>query len=155
MIDFMGLYNSEHGYYKEPKLAAIWNLCYHFYVPQENLDLLQEQASKLLSFSETPQSWSESQYAAIKFVSLQTVDELRKIWLQFAEKRSDVDHANYESSRRSEIKRFIMKYMKLAVKLCLSLAALIGRRGLIQPTKFYADTGRLESWREMLLTSVN
>jgi hypothetical protein len=105
MIDSAEFYNSDHSHYQDSRIAAVWNLCYHFYVPQHNLDLLREQASKLLSCSETPESWSESPYAAIKFVSLQTVDELRKFWLQYAEKRSTSDQTIYETSRRSDIKK--------------------------------------------------
>jgi hypothetical protein len=104
MLDSAEVYHSDHCLYQDSRLAAIWNLCYHFFVPQQNLDLLREQASKLLSCSKTPENWSESPYAAIKFVSLQTVSELRRIWQQYTEERSSASQANYESARRLDIK---------------------------------------------------
>jgi hypothetical protein len=105
MLDSTDIYNSDHCLYQNPRLAAIWNLCYHFFVPQQNIDLLRKQASKLLSCSETPESWAESAYTAIKFTSLQTMNELRKIWQQYTEERGTAIQASYEASRRLDIKR--------------------------------------------------
>ena len=42
MLDSAEAYNSDHSLYQDPRLAAVWNLCYHFFVPQQNLDLLRE-----------------------------------------------------------------------------------------------------------------
>jgi hypothetical protein len=104
MIDNADTYGSARDKNHNQKLSAIWNLGYHFYVPQKDLDLLQEQAAKLLACSETPENWAESPYSVIKFVSLQTVEELRKIWMKYCMKRSISEQQKYEKAMRAEIK---------------------------------------------------
>ncbi|CZR55693.1 uncharacterized protein PAC_05581 [Phialocephala subalpina] len=89
----------------DDQLAAIWNLWYHFCIPKTQLDLLQDQAQKLLSYTETPEAWINCPYSTtIKFVSLQTVDELRKIWTRYSVRRTPSDRAKIDKARRREIK---------------------------------------------------
>jgi hypothetical protein len=86
-------------------LASIWNIWYHFSLPQHDLDLVREQASKLLSISESAEEWSKSPYAAIKFVSLHTLDEARKYWIRYADPKDSVAQVVYDASRRGEIQK--------------------------------------------------
>jgi|SRR5271154_7080030 len=103
MLDNASLYDSASSDYTHPRLAGIWNLCYHFFIPQQDLDLIREQSSKLISCSETPATWAASPYSVIRFVSTQTVDELRNIWRRYAQSRSASSQETYDTSRRSEI----------------------------------------------------
>ncbi|KAH6720966.1 hypothetical protein BKA61DRAFT_668861 [Leptodontidium sp. MPI-SDFR-AT-0119] len=50
------------------KISSIWNPRYHFYLSEQDQDLIWEQSSKLLSHSEIPVKWAEISYSAIKFL---------------------------------------------------------------------------------------
>jgi hypothetical protein len=107
MLDNTGLYCSLPN--RNGDLAAIWNLCYHFFLSKQDLELVRKQSSKLLEYSETPEKWESSPYSVVKFVSLQTIDELRRIWTKYAEERTEPNQKRYDAFRRVEIKEVYHK----------------------------------------------
>ncbi|KAI9835783.1 MAG: hypothetical protein M1837_003667 [Sclerophora amabilis] len=65
--------------------AAIWNIFYHFYIPQDDLRLLQSQAKKLLEASESSHTWFSSSYG--KFIQMMNEDtllQMREFWTIYA-----------------------------------------------------------------------
>ncbi|KAA8576412.1 hypothetical protein EYC84_006538 [Monilinia fructicola] len=87
------------------KVGSIWNLFYHFLVPQDVFRLAIDQSTKLLSLSETPEKWAESPYSRIYFLSLETLEEIRKVWEKYAIQRSKTDQQKYEAPMRWEISK--------------------------------------------------
>ncbi len=66
-------------------ITAVWNIFYHFFIPQSSLDLLRRQATKLLQASESHDLWLTSPYGKfIGFVDKQTLDQLRHYWVRYA-----------------------------------------------------------------------
>lgn len=106
MIDNVALYAQENN----EKLDFIWNICYHFYLPKQDLALVREQSTKLLNHSETPEKWASSPYSIVKFISQQTLEELRQIWKKYCQPRTDAKQKKYDNARRAEVRK---KYDKL------------------------------------------
>lgn len=100
ILDNSSLYNEK----ESKKLASIWNIFYHFFISKQDLALVREQSLKLLEYSETPEKWSASPYSTVNFMSHQTVAELRTIWTQYSEVRTDPKQRAYDKARRAEIK---------------------------------------------------
>ncbi|KAF7958797.1 hypothetical protein EAE96_002330 [Botrytis aclada] len=109
IIDNAASYGSQSPHDKR-KIGAIWNLFYHFQIPQEDLKLLQEQSEKLLSFSKSPETWADSPYSCITFVSLQTLEGVRKIWEKYAVQRSAEEQKKYEAPRRQTLSEIRQEY---------------------------------------------
>ncbi|TGO62692.1 hypothetical protein BOTNAR_0110g00040 [Botryotinia narcissicola] len=70
------------------------------FIPKEDIKLLQDQSDKLLSYSKSPETWAESPYSSITFVSLQTLEGVRRIWENYAIQRSAEEQQEYEAPRR-------------------------------------------------------
>ncbi|KAF7938118.1 hypothetical protein EAE99_001790 [Botrytis elliptica] len=107
IIDNAASYESQSPH-DRTRIGAIWNLFYHYQIPKEDLKLLQDQSEKLLSYSKSPETWAESPYSSITFVSLQTLEGVRKIWEKYAIQRSAEEQQEYEAPRRhtlSEIRQ--------------------------------------------------
>lgn len=109
IVDNAASYGSQSPH-DRTKIGAIWNLFYHFQIPEENKKLLQDQSEKLLSLSKSPESWGASPYSSISFVSLQTLEEVRKIWEKYAIQRSAQEQQIYEAPRRETISEILKKY---------------------------------------------
>jgi len=103
ILDNADLYDASASH--NGKLASIWNIFYHFFISNEDLALVREQSSRLLSCSESTEKWEESPYSLIKFVSLQTIEEVRKIWTKYAEVKTAPNQQRYDTARRLEIKK--------------------------------------------------
>jgi hypothetical protein len=104
MLDNVEAYAAASSNIQNPRLASIWNLWYHFFIPEKDLELVREQSTKLLSYTESQEKWAQSPYSSIMFVSLQTVDQIRKIWTKYAVRRTREDRETYDNTRRAEIK---------------------------------------------------
>ncbi|KAI9650521.1 hypothetical protein NHQ30_000537 [Ciborinia camelliae] len=104
------------------RIGAIWNLFYHFFIPKEDTNLLRNQSAKLLSFSETLEKWAESPYSSVSFLSLQTLEEVRKIWNQYSIERSTQEQESYEAPRRADISKIFKRYIKNS-EICSSYTA--------------------------------
>ncbi|KAM0138147.1 hypothetical protein ACHAO1_003615 [Botrytis cinerea] len=98
VVDNAASYGSQSPH-DRTRVGAVWNLFYHFQIPKEDLKLLQDQSEKLLSLSQSLEAWAESPYSSITFVSLQTLEEVRKIWEKYAIQRSAQEQQKYEASR--------------------------------------------------------
>lgn len=108
IIDNAASYGSQ-SLHDKTKIAAIWNLFYHFQISKEHVQLLQKQSEKLPSFSETPEMWIKSPYSCLSFVSLQTLQNVRKIWEQYAVQRTMQEPQIYETPIRQEISMICKK----------------------------------------------
>ncbi|TGO64199.1 hypothetical protein BCON_0008g00460 [Botryotinia convoluta] len=75
-----------------------------------DLKLLQDQSGKPLSFSKSPETWAESPYSSITFVSLQTLEGVRKIWEKYAIQRSTEEQQKYEAPRRHTLSEIRQKF---------------------------------------------
>jgi hypothetical protein len=104
MLDNVEAYAAAASNIQNPRPAGIWNLWYHFFIPEKGLELVREQSTKLLSSTESQEKRAQSPYWSIMFVSLQTVDEIRKIWMKYAVRRTREDQETYDNTRRAEIK---------------------------------------------------
>lgn len=61
--------------------TEVWELFYHFFVPQTSRDLLKKHAKQLLLASESIQNWASSIYGNfIHFVDKATLRTMRKYW---------------------------------------------------------------------------
>ncbi|KAI9713338.1 MAG: hypothetical protein M1812_006697 [Candelaria pacifica] len=77
--------------------ADIWNIFYHFFIPDRSLKVLHDQVEKLLLASDPLQAWGESQYgASIQFLNVDTLNQLRKYWALYLGTKS---HSPLESQR--------------------------------------------------------
>jgi hypothetical protein len=103
MLDNVEAYATAPSNIQNPRLASIWNLWYHFFIPEKDLEFVREQSAKLLSYTESQENWAQSPYSSIRFVGLQTVDELRRLWTKYAVNRTK-DQERYDNSWRAEIK---------------------------------------------------
>ncbi|KAI9889595.1 MAG: hypothetical protein M1814_005102 [Vezdaea aestivalis] len=66
---------------KEDQTSDIWNLFYHFFVPQRSLSLLREQVELLLDTSRSFEAWMESHFSKfIGFVDKDSLVHIRKYW---------------------------------------------------------------------------
>lgn len=60
---------------------SIWNICYHLYLDNESLELLQIQTKKLNAFSASAQSWHSSEYGKLlRICDRGTLLRISKIW---------------------------------------------------------------------------
>ncbi|KAL2016797.1 hypothetical protein VTK56DRAFT_2966 [Thermocarpiscus australiensis] len=67
-------------------LAQLWNVYYHFYLDETDLQLVGTQARKLLSFSQTLKDWNASQYGTtLRFCDETTLSVLRDVWAKYAD----------------------------------------------------------------------
>ena len=74
------------------KVNVVWNLFYHFYVPQNSINILRNQANSLLQASASYDSWLSSSYGRfINFLDKHTLAQLRQYWVQYATIKSP-DH---------------------------------------------------------------
>ncbi|KAL1694470.1 hypothetical protein GGG16DRAFT_47111 [Schizophyllum commune] len=63
----------------------IWNIFYHFQIPEASLTRLQRQSSRLVEFSESLQQWLEGPYGGfIRPRTQQTLSDLRRFWSKYA-----------------------------------------------------------------------
>ncbi|ESZ98325.1 hypothetical protein SBOR_1318 [Sclerotinia borealis F-4128] len=111
VVDNATSYDSQSSHDKT-RIRAIWNLFYHFLISKEDAKLLRDQSEKLLSFSESTEMWIASPYSFVSFVSLQTLDEVRKIWERYAIQRSTKEQQRYEAPRRQEISNNCKTYFR-------------------------------------------
>ncbi|KAF7949712.1 uncharacterized protein EAE97_003221 [Botrytis byssoidea] len=109
IIDNAASYGSQSAH-DRTRIGAIWNLLYHYQIPKEDLKLLQDQSDKLLSYSKSPETWAESPYSSITFVSLQTLEGVRKIWEKYAIQRSAEEQQEYEAPRRHTLSEIRQKF---------------------------------------------
>lgn len=66
-------------------VTAVWNLFYHFFIPQSSMDILRTQAKLLLQASESYDLWLSSPYGKfIAFLDRHTLVQLRQVWIQYA-----------------------------------------------------------------------
>lgn len=67
------------------RAKAVWNIFYHMYISDGDLNLLQQQARELVQYSGTDDAWVSSPYGKyIKLLSEDTRVRLRKIWSFYA-----------------------------------------------------------------------
>ncbi|PQE12840.1 MYND finger family protein [Rutstroemia sp. NJR-2017a BBW] len=67
--------------------ASTWNLFYHLYVTDTDLELLKSQTEKLLEVSKSFDTWSSSSYGkTLHFLSVDTLEQIRNVWTQYYEK---------------------------------------------------------------------
>lgn len=79
-------------------VKAVWNLFYHFFIPQSSLDILRKQAKVLLQASELHESWLSSPYGKfISFMDKHTLVQLRQYWVQYAMVAGPDDEARVRS----------------------------------------------------------
>ncbi|KZV71430.1 hypothetical protein PENSPDRAFT_664442 [Peniophora sp. CONT] len=65
---------------------TIWNIFFHMKLDEDSHTTLVQQSQKLAEFAKTESSWRASTYGAIlKIGAVQTLDELRRHWLLYAE----------------------------------------------------------------------
>jgi hypothetical protein len=65
---------------KEGIESALWNIFYHLYIPEDSLALLQNQASLLLTASESMEAWRTSDFNYISFTDRHTLNTVRVFW---------------------------------------------------------------------------
>ena len=85
-------------------LNTLWNIFYHIYLPNDDVAVLQDHASRLVTISETIATWSSSQYGnAVNFISEASLAELRRFWQKYAETElySREEVVSFEASARS------------------------------------------------------
>ncbi|PQE33060.1 MYND finger protein [Rutstroemia sp. NJR-2017a WRK4] len=67
--------------------VSTWNLFYHLYVTDTDLELLKSQTEKLLEVSKSFDTWSSSSYGkTLHFLSVDTLEQIRNVWTQYYEK---------------------------------------------------------------------
>ncbi|TRM67702.1 hypothetical protein BD626DRAFT_104873 [Schizophyllum amplum] len=81
--------------------AAIWDIFYHFNMSGSSLALLQDQASKLLSLSESMIQWTAGPYSKlIRPRTDHTLSDIRRFWFKYAATASFTT-AQHSSMRQS------------------------------------------------------
>ena len=66
-------------------VSRIWQLFYHFYVPEISRELLRQQATRLLEASKSIEDWRLSEYAkSVRWVNRSTLQQLRPYWAEYA-----------------------------------------------------------------------
>ncbi|KAK3385364.1 hypothetical protein B0H63DRAFT_181951 [Podospora didyma] len=71
---------------KGVSLTQIWNVFYHFYLDEKDMQLLGTQAKKLLALSESLKLWHGSIYGkTLRFCDEDTLLDVRSIWEKHAE----------------------------------------------------------------------
>lgn len=67
-------------------IAATWNILYHLYIRDCDVELIRIQTRKLLRKSETGEAWLTSRYGVIiNFLSEDTREQLRYFWTRYLE----------------------------------------------------------------------
>ncbi|CAG8374371.1 unnamed protein product [Penicillium salamii] len=85
---------------------TIWNLFYHFRIDKSSLDLLQSQTAKLLSLSESLDSWHQSQYGShVKICDGISLERVRGMWGFYGAKREGNDLSAYKTKVESGIRK--------------------------------------------------
>ncbi|KAL9098833.1 MAG: hypothetical protein Q9163_005576 [Psora crenata] len=91
---------------KKSPYLTLWNLFYHFYIPEQDLLLLRSHIAKLLHVSDSYKAWTSSSYGEyIKFIDQATLPHLRKYWAQYAATEEE-DHVRARNAQaRSAIRK--------------------------------------------------
>lgn len=83
---------------------SIWNLFYHFRVDKGSLDLLQKQATRLLSLSTSLASWHTTQYGQqVRICDPISLERVREVWAFYGAKREGADLISYKRKVESSI----------------------------------------------------
>lgn len=86
--------------------SSVWNIFYHLFIPDSDLELLQEHAEKLVAVSESLQSWDAGPFSDIvTFSSEETLSSVRMFWSMYAatRKRKPAQARAEERRARGEI----------------------------------------------------
>jgi hypothetical protein len=79
-------------------LAQLWNVYYHFYLDETDLQLLDAQARKLVGLSQTLQDWHASTYGAtVRFGDESTLALTRRVWAEYADAARDRATVGYRA----------------------------------------------------------
>ena len=87
-------------------LNTLWNIFYHIRLPDSDVTVLQDHASKLIEISETLAAWSTSQYGkVVNFTSQASLADVRRFWQQYADTKaySRDEVVTFEARARSEL----------------------------------------------------
>ncbi|EHK97243.1 hypothetical protein M7I_6973 [Glarea lozoyensis 74030] len=92
----------------EVSFTSTWNIFYHLYIPDADIDLLHAQAEKLLLQSDSINRWMSSVYGkAISFLDQDTLNRLRALWTKYAATAAlNIDaRKQFEVTTRGKIKK--------------------------------------------------
>lgn len=85
---------------------VLWNVYYHKYLDESDMQALQAQARKLLELSISLQTWHTGPYGAVlRFCDQRTLDSMRTIWKQYDISVSVKNTKFYQDNFRSAMKK--------------------------------------------------
>ncbi|GAB1317852.1 Deformed epidermal autoregulatory factor 1-like protein [Madurella fahalii] len=86
-------------------LAQLWNVYYHFYLDETDIQLVGVQARKLLGLSRTLQDWHASSYgASLRFGDESTLSMVHQAWAKYADAVRSKDTDDYQNNFEARLK---------------------------------------------------
>ncbi|KAI1410508.1 hypothetical protein F5Y13DRAFT_202313 [Hypoxylon sp. FL1857] len=85
---------------------SLWRIYYHLYLDQGALGLLRSQAKKLLSLSESIDTWSQSEYGSLlRFCDSATLLDVRKMWALYSSKPEGAELLQFKRRFESALQK--------------------------------------------------
>ncbi|KXX75673.1 putative protein MSS51, mitochondrial [Madurella mycetomatis] len=86
-------------------LAQLWNVYYHFYLDETDIQIVGAQARKLLDLSKTLQDWHAGSYgASVRFGDESTLSMVHQVWTKYADAARGKDADDYRNQFEARLK---------------------------------------------------
>lgn len=86
-------------------LAQLWNVYYHFYLDETDIQLVGAQARRLLDLSKTQQDWHAGFYGTtVRFGDESTLSMVHEVWAKYADAVCDKDTDDYHNQFEARLK---------------------------------------------------
>ncbi|KAI0503106.1 hypothetical protein F5B22DRAFT_662609 [Xylaria bambusicola] len=81
---------------------SLWNIYYHMYLDQRDLDLLRSQSKMLYELSTTMETWQQGKYGrCLSFCDCATLADVRKMWAFYSVEQKGAESARFKDHFQS------------------------------------------------------